>query len=255
MRTAWLLLGLLFVPANCQAADPSALWNIVNGQCVPHERETRDPAPCSAVDLADGVGKGYAVLKDINGIAQFLLIPTVRTSGIGDPAILAPDAPNYWDAAWRARYFVEERLQTGLPRDELALAINSSAGRTQDQLHIHIDCVRKDVHDALAANMDKVLGVRAPFPVPLAGHTYRAIRIAHETLDGVNPFRILADSGVDDMNMHTLVLVGEVFSDDSAGFILLDDRANLIAGDRGVGEQLEDHTCAAAARAGAAEEP
>src|ERR1700723_3475452 len=93
---------------------------------------------------ARGVDKGFVVLKDITGIAQFLLIPTARISGIEDPEILDPQATNYWDAAWRARYFVDERLPTSLPRDAVSLAINSSVGRTQDQLHIHIDCIRPD---------------------------------------------------------------------------------------------------------------
>ncbi|HBK04712.1 MAG TPA: CDP-diacylglycerol diphosphatase [Acetobacteraceae bacterium] len=248
MRAAWLLLGLFLAPASSHAADPSALWKIVNGKCVPHEQDARDPSPCTVVDLANGAGKGFAVLKDRNGIAQFLLIPTARISGIDDPAILAPDAPNFWDDAWQARYFVEERLETELPRDALALAINSSVGRTQDQLHIHIDCVRPDVRDTLAANMDKVTEVWTPFPEPLAGHRYEAIRIPQETLEGANPFRILADAGVRDMGMHTLVVVGTTSPNGDRGFVLLDDHADLLAGDRASGEQLQDHTCSVAGK-------
>ncbi|MDR3529461.1 MAG: CDP-diacylglycerol diphosphatase [Rhodopila sp.] len=250
-RGCLVLLVLAFAPGGSQAADPSALWKIVSGQCVPHEQASRDPSPCSAVDLARGVEKGYVVLKDINGVAQFLLIPTTRVGGIEDPAILAPDAPNYWDAAWQARYFVEERLNTSLPRDAISLAINSTVGRTQDQLHIHIDCVRPDVQESLTANLDKVGGVWTPFPVPLAGHSYRAIRIDQETLDGIDPFRVLADAdrgAQADMGMHTLVLVGETFADGSNGFVLLDDYADLLAGDRASGEQLQDHTCAVAGK-------
>jgi len=244
-----LLLGLVFAPGSAYAADPSALWKIVNGKCVPHEQAERDPSPCSEVDLAPGVGKGFAVLKDIVGVAQFLLIPTARISGIEDPAILAPDAANYWDDAWKARTFVDDRLHTSLPRDAVSLAINSSVGRTQDQLHIHIDCIRPDVRAAIVANLDKVDSVWTPFPIPLAGHTYRSVRINQDTLDGVNPFRVLADSdprAKGDMGMHTLVLVGEIFADGNNGFVLLDDHADLAAGNRASGEQLQDHTCAVA---------
>lgn len=239
----FLWLAVFLAPAGAHAADPSALWNIVHGKCVPDEEATRDPSPCSEVDLTSG----YAVLKDINGASQFLLIPTARIEGIEDPAILAPDAVNYWDAAWRARYFVEERLHTSLKRDDVALAINSADGRTQDQLHIHIDCIRPDVRDALAANLDKIGDDWAPFPVALAGHQYQAIRIDHEGLDEIDPFRVLADSdprAAADMGDQTLVLVGETFSDGSAGFVLLDDHADLTAGDHASGEQLQDHTCA-----------
>jgi CDP-diacylglycerol pyrophosphatase len=252
MRAACgVLLGLVLAPAAGHAADPSALWKIVHGQCVPHEQEARDPSPCVSVDLARGVEKGFALLKDINGVAQFLLIPTARIGGIEDPAILAPGAANYWDAAWQGRYFVEERLHTTLPRDALSLAINSSVGRSQDQLHIHIDCVRPDVHEILAANLDKVGDTWTPFPVPLAGHTYRSIRINQETLDSIDPFRVLADAdrqGSPEMGMHTLVVIGATFQDGTNGFVLLDDQADLLAGDRASGEQLQDHACAIAAK-------
>jgi len=243
------LLAVLLAPAGAHAADPSALWKIVNGQCVPHEQTERDPSPCSAVDLAHGVDKGFVVLKDRNGIAQFLLIPTARIPGIEDPEILDPEATNYWDAAWQARYFVEERVHTPLPRDAVSLAINSSLGRSQDQLHIHIDCIRPDVRAALGANLDKVLGMWTLFPIPLAGHTYRSIRINHETLDGVNPFRVLADNdpqAATNMGMHTLVAVGESFADGTIGFVLLDDHADVAAGDPASGEELQDHSCAVA---------
>jgi CDP-diacylglycerol pyrophosphatase len=244
-----LLLALGGAPGGVKAADPSALWKIVNGECVPHEQKERNPAPCAEVDLAQGVAKGFVVLKDIRGIAQFLLIPTARIGGIEDPAILAPDATNYWDAAWKARTFVEDRLHTQLPRDAVSLAINSEVGRTQDQLHIHIDCIRPDVREALAANRDKIEAAWTPFPVPLAGRAYRAIRIDHATLDGIDAFRILADGDPQargDMGMHTLVLVGETFAGDTLGFVLLDDHANLAAGNYASGEQLQDHTCAIA---------
>jgi CDP-diacylglycerol pyrophosphatase len=247
-RLAWLsvlIAGL--APTMACAADPSALWKIVDGKCVPHEEATRDPAPCTAVNLSQGAEKGFVVLKDITGASQFLLIPTARIGGIEDPAILAAGVTNYWDAAWSARYFVDSRVHTNLPRDGFALAINSSVGRTQDQLHIHIDCIRPDVRDALTANLDHVGTVWAPFPVPLAGENYRAIRINQETLDGLDPFRVLADGDPKargEMGMHTLVLVGEAFSDKTSGFVLLDGQADLAAGDHASGEQLEDHSCA-----------
>jgi CDP-diacylglycerol pyrophosphatase len=250
MRPVWLA-ALLLAPAGAQAADPSALWKIVHGKCVPHDEAARDPSPCSLVDIAGGADKGFAVLKDINGAFQFLLIPTARIGGIEDPAVLAPDETNYWRAAWQNRSFVEGRVHATLPRDALSLAINSTFGRTQDQLHIHIDCIRPDVHDALAANLNTLTAAWAPFPVPLAGQTYRAIRINQESLDGVDPFRVLADADPTaraNMGAHTLVLVGATFADGVGGFVLLDNQANVMAGDRGSGEELQDHTCAIATK-------
>lgn len=240
---------LLIVPwlliSAAHAADPSALWNIDNGQCVPHMRQSNDPAPCAIVDLS----AGYVVLKDRDGATQFLLMPTARISGIESPAVLQPDAPNYWDYAWRARSLTEQRAGTALPREALSLAINSPFARTQDELHIHIDCVRPDVRDALAEHRDDIREAWDAFPVALAGKRWRAMRIDGDNLGPVNPFMLLADGDPDaaaDMGKHTLVLVGMTWSGDTSGFVALDGKVDLAAGDRGSGEDLQDHTCALA---------
>ncbi len=242
-RRLLLLLLLAGVAPAGSAADPSALWHIVHDRCVPDAQQHGDPAPCASVDLAHG----DAVLKDRDGATQFLVIPTARVSGIEDPAILSSDAPNYWDAAWQARRYVEQRAGHALPRDVLSLAINSVSGRTQDQLHIHVDCLRADVRAALAAHVADVGAQWGDFPVPLAGHHYRAMRLSGAELGFTNPFRLLA-AGVKqgEMGEHTLVLAGVVFAPDQPGFFLLDDRSDLAAGDRGSGEELQDHDCALA---------
>src|SRR5438874_2670182 len=64
---------LIAAPAPAGAADPDALWKIVHDRCVPDAQQRGDPAPCAMVDLREGTANGYAVLKDLVGIAQFLL--------------------------------------------------------------------------------------------------------------------------------------------------------------------------------------
>jgi CDP-diacylglycerol pyrophosphatase len=230
------------------AADPDALWKIVHDRCVPNETRTGQPAPCTAVDLAGGEGRGTAVLKDLVGVAQFLLIPTGRLGGIESPELLAPDAPSYWDAAWQARRYVDERLHRQLPRDAIGLAINSAYGRTQAQFHIHVDCLRVDVRDFLHAH-DSEIGQQWSEPrFRFNGHAYRAMRIDGAAL-GADPFKLLAD-GVPgaraSMGSETLVLSGAIFADGKEGFYLLADRADLLTGDRASGEELLDHDCAVA---------
>lgn len=231
--------------------DPNALWNIVNGSCVPDQLQRDDAAPCEQVDLSAGEENGYAVLKDLVGPLQFLLIPTRRVTGIESPEILAPDAPNYFAAAWRARSFVDERAGRTLPRDWVSLAINSEQARTQTQLHIHVDCLSADVHGALAEHSSEIGPEWATFPVPLAGQRYDAVFVGGEDLDAVNPFVLLAD-GVPGaraaMGDETLVVVGAVARDGSPGFIVLANRADPATGDRAGGEAVQDHqTCAAPA--------
>src|SRR5271165_1097486 len=161
------LLTILVVPRHA-AADADALWHIVGERCVPNQQQNQSPKPCEQVDLA----AGYAVLKDIVGETQFLLIPTTRVTGIESPEILAPDAPNYWAAAWQARHFVEDRANRPLPRDAISLAINGVGARSQNQLHIHIDCIRLDVQAALREHAAAIDTHWSQFPAPLAGHEH-----------------------------------------------------------------------------------
>ena len=224
------------------AADPDALWNIVGGQCVPNVQAKHDPAPCISVDL-DG---GYAVLKDLSGATQVLVIPTARVTGIESPALLDPAAPNYWADAWRARHDVEQLAHREIPREDIALAVNSVYARSQDQLHIHVDCIRPDVRDALNTAIDRIGPKWAPLDFSLAGHRYRAMRIAGEDLGDANPFKLLADGDPTaraEMGLETLVLAGAVFADGSPGFILLSDRFDPSMHDAASGESLMDHGC------------
>jgi CDP-diacylglycerol pyrophosphatase len=237
---------LLVATAVCApqaVGDPNALWAIVNGQCVPGQQNNGDSAPCALVDLDGGEPQGHAVLKDLVGATQFLLIPTARVPGIESPQILAADAPNYFADAWRARSFVEQRAGRELPRDWLSLAINSADARSQDQLHIHVDCVRADVRQALAAHADDIGATWRPFPETLAGQRYRAMSIRAQELDGVNPFALLADDlpAGDSMGAQSLVVVGDNDADGRPGFVLLAGRADVTRPGSGHGEDLQDH--------------
>jgi CDP-diacylglycerol pyrophosphatase len=246
--TLWLAiactLGLaLLVPIALMAKGPDALWTIVHGQCVLDQKAISFPAPCRLVDL-----KGrYAVLKDLVGATQYLVIPTDRISGIESPAILSPDSPNYWEAAWQARRLVAESAGKPVPRDDIALAINPPASRSQNQLHIHVDCVRRDVRDALREAEAKIGPTWTPFDFPLTGERYLAMRVESEDLSQINPFRLLADNNpaaAADMGAQTLVVVGASFADGRNGFYLLNDHVDLPMRDWAHGEALLDHACA-----------
>lgn len=248
--TALLLVALLGLSGiGVAQADPDALWRIISERCVPDQLANRDPAPCSLVDLDTGEATGYVVLKDIVGARQFLLMPTARITGIDSPALLAPGATNYFAAAWDARSFTEAAAGGTLPRDWVSLAVNSAVSRSQDQLHIHIDCLRADVHEALRRYAGTVGDTWAAFPAPLAGHTYSAIAVAGEDL-AVDPFVLLAD-GIEgaraNMGVNTLVVVGANDVRGGPGFIVLADRADGETGDLAGGEALQDHdSCPAA---------
>lgn len=242
-----LLLALVGSSGAACAADPDALWKIVHDRCVPDQRGNGKPDPCAEVDIAAGEDKGYSVLKDLVGDTQYLLIPTARISGIESAAILDFDATNYFAAAWRARSFVSGRAGRELPRDWVSLAINSELGRSQNQFHIHIDCIRADVRDAIHKHLGEIGSGWAPFPEPFAGHHYEAMAVEGDNLDSVYPLQLLASGDAKaraDMGDETLVVAGTILSGGQPGFVLLAHHADPAAGDKASGEELQDHSCA-----------
>jgi CDP-diacylglycerol pyrophosphatase len=237
-----------------------ALWRIVHEQCVPDQLHSHDPKPCVQVDVRGGIEKGFAILKDRRGTTQFLLIPTDSISGIESPIILAPAAPNYFADAWEARTYIDDTLHQTLPRDAIGLAINSTASRSQDQLHIHVDCIRPDLRAALREHTTSIGSRWAPLDVPLAAQHYMAIWVPGERLGSNNPFRLLAEGlpgAAQDMGDRTLVVVGSTRAGGAAGFVILEDQVDSASGDSAHGEDLLDHACriAAAAPHGKRREP
>lgn len=238
-----LLCALAGTAAPAQA-DPLALWRIVHDQCVHNQINQHGPSPCTLVDLAGG----YVVLKDRRGATQFLVLPTARITGIESAALLSPRVPDYMQDAWEARRFVQEQALGPLTRNDLSLAVNSIYGRSQNQLHIHVDCLRKDVRDALAQHRNAIGDKWRSFPVALAGHHYIARRLILLDLSDVNPFRTLADEVPEaraNMGAYTLVVAGATFGG-KPGFIVLADHADPALGDVANGESLQDHACAVA---------
>jgi CDP-diacylglycerol pyrophosphatase len=228
------------------AANPDLLWKIIHELCVPNALQGRPPEPCARVDLEDGPERGYALLKDTVGPVQYLLIPTARVPGIETAFLWTPEAPNYFAPAWRYRSYVEELLHRQLQRDGISLAVNSAVSRSQNQLHIHIDCTREAVRKAVARRAHQVGDSWADFPELLAGHHYRAMRIMSAELNGADPFKLLAHSLPEPatvMGQHTLVVIGADFADGQPGFVLLDGQVDLTIGNLAHGTELQDHSC------------
>jgi len=214
---------------------------VVHGLCLTDKRVLGLAAPCLALDRR----RGFAVVPDPNGPTQVLLVPTRRVSGIESPALLDADSPNYWQDAWESRVWVERRAHHALSREDVAMAINSHNGRTQDQLHIHIDCVRVEVRDALQAHAARLPKVWSRFPVSLFGHRYRALRLDGANLGSRDPFKLLADGddlARSDMGRETLAVVGASF-DGMPGFVVLAARDNS-ENPEAAAEELMDHSCA-----------
>jgi CDP-diacylglycerol pyrophosphatase len=254
--SVFLSAGYLLVEIAAGSLDlpRNALWEVVHNVCVPGQLQHGDPMPCLKVDVGEGIDRGFAILRDPRGGTQFLLIPTVRISGIESPIVREPNATNYFSIAWESRKNLNEALRRDLPRDDVGMAINSIVSRSQDQLHIHFSCIRREIFATLHAHQKAIGGHWAPLRAELYGQHYMAMWVPGEHLNPYNPFRLVAEGlpdAVPSMANRTLVVIGFTRSDGTPGFVLLADQVNMQEGDLANGEELLDHSCqVAAARKG-----
>ena len=237
---AALLAAASSVSATPVARHSDALWAVVR-ICNLDSRVTGKPWPC----LADDRGAGFTVIADPKRRTQLLVTPTRRVVGIESPELMLPDAPNLWWAAWSSLAWLDRRAARTVPREEVGLAVNSRPGRTQDQLHIHIDCLRRSVRRAVDADLPTLSDSWAEMPTRLVrGHEYRARWLAQEALPTTDPFSLLAaDPAVGDRADWTLVMMAAKRPSGERGFVLLSHQADPASGDLAAGEELLDHGC------------
>lgn len=243
-RALALLLALTgLAPCAAWTDDGRArLRHIVQDQCLPHWLREHDPSPCARVSTgADGSdAHGYALLRDAKGGAHFLLIPTRAISGIEAPELRGAGAFNYFAAAWRARDVLAAAAGRALPREAIAMAVNPQRSRSQDQLHIHISCLRAEVRAALGQQAQRITPDWGT--IDIGGAQYQAKRLLGEELGASNPFRLLAGElpGAESAMQDYTVLVAAMRYREGAGFVLL-------AGSHVPGaELLLDASCAVA---------
>jgi CDP-diacylglycerol pyrophosphatase len=186
------LLAFMAMPAAI-ADNPvrDVLWVALQG-CVLAKRAAGRSFPCLAVDLGDGARPGTAVLRAPGQPTHTVVMPTDSVSGIEAPELQGPRGSAYWRAALAARHYVSDALQGRLPEAAVGLEVNSVGGRSQDQLHIHLDCMHRSVMAALKAHGADVGETWAPFPVLLEESQYLALRVPAEAVAGFNPFAALA---------------------------------------------------------------
>jgi CDP-diacylglycerol pyrophosphatase len=226
-------------------AGRSELRQIVQDQCVLNWREHHNPAPCERVFLADpnDGSSGYAVIAASGGGAHYLLVPTRTMAGIESGELLDPDAPNYFAEAWHARGLLGGFVGHDVPRTVVGLAMGIAQSRTQDQFHIHIECLQQDAFKALHASADNFTDAWSP--ITIAGSTYQARRIVADGLDASNLFELLATLSPDarhHMGNYTLIVAGMQFKG-GPGFVVL-------TGTGPSGEILLDSACAVAGAGG-----
>jgi CDP-diacylglycerol pyrophosphatase len=235
------------LPHSASAANRGELWVVVHDICVPAYQSIGVGFPCTQVSIADGLERGFAVLRAPSSTTHVIVVPTTLISGIESPALLRENAPNYWEAAWDARRFVEEGAHRQLPRDKIGMAINSEASRSQDQLHIHVACIVPKVAEFLRRHSGEIHKTWSLLRPSLLGHRFAAMKVETENLAQVDPFKLLArslPSGAVSMGNQTLAVIGATFGDGRTGFYLLTNDPSALPGNIVGAEALLDDKCA-----------
>jgi CDP-diacylglycerol pyrophosphatase len=222
-----------------------ALWGVVQ-MCRINYEITGAAFPCLEANVTFGVRRGYVVLQSPLGNPDLILSPTRKITGVEESGLAAEDAPNYFDMAWSARSLLTRDGREPLAREDVALAVNSEFARTQDQLHIHIGCLSEDVKQSIAALGPELSPSRwRRLSQPIKGMMFWARTIGQDSLAGVNPFRIVADSLPDvraNRGAVTIVVAG-ARSAGRGDFVLLagiDDRSSR---HRPAGSDLLSRAC------------
>ena len=234
------------LPHSASAANRDELWVVVHDICVPAYQSIGIAFPCSEVSIADGLERGFAVLQAPSSAAHVIVVPTIRISGIESPALQSENAPNYWEAAWDARRFVEQGARRQLLRDQIGMAINAAASRSQDQLHIHVSCIAPVIADFLCRHQAEIHGAWSPLRAQLAGHKFLAMKIETENLAQVDPFKLIRGLPSNKLSIgrQTLAVIGATFRNGKSGFYLLTNDSDASPKKIVSAEALLDDKCA-----------
>jgi CDP-diacylglycerol pyrophosphatase len=169
-------------PEACERDSGNVLWWLAQ-TCA---KDLKGDPECRV--YTKNQSEEYVILKDRSRRkpAGYLMIPAPCVTGIEDSQIFSPGVVDLWQEAW-----LWSREYPGAPASRTGLAINSKLGRTQNQLHIHISCVRPDVASYLATQDVPVYPAK-----PVALHLkpdnqlYRAVRVTGLTGEG-SPFKVM----------------------------------------------------------------
>ncbi len=224
-------------------ASRSALGLVVKA-CEVNSTLTGSPYPCLKIVWAKDRLSSYVVLREPTDKERTILAPLADVPGIEDPRLLAADAPNYFDDAWKER-------SDGLgldawkdPSRNFALAINAANWRTQDRLHIHMGCETPRFRTLLKTHAADIRNGRFTKLRTKAG--WWATFQAADDLSNLNPLKLVADDVEGTRsNMENVVVgvFGTTMPDGQHGFYIL---ARIMGANkaRGSAEDMIDPKCA-----------
>jgi CDP-diacylglycerol pyrophosphatase len=230
-------------PAHIQCPTPVYRCHWEKPDWIPAKISISDQVPLRKVtNFAATIGLIAAMVA-----GQSHSVSAANRGELWFGALQSENAPNYWEAAWNARRFVEQGVDRQLPRDKIGMAINAAASRSQDQLHIHVSCIAPAVADFVRRHQAEIHGDWTLVRAKLAGHRFMAMKIETESLAQVDPFKLLAHglpSNKLSIGRQTLAVIGATFGDGRTGFYLLANDSRPSPRNIVSAEALLDDKCA-----------
>lgn len=152
----------------------------------------------------------------------------------------------YLQEALTARRYVVDALGGRLAIEDVGLAVNSAGGRSQDQLHIHLDCVKPGVRLALQRYAAEIGRNLAPMSIALQRRRFFALWVPADEAKSFNPFAALSRLPGRTVNLRetSFAVISAPAGDARPGLFVLAYRSTQTHA-----EILLDHQCPAATKA------
>jgi len=220
-----------------------SLWKNVQERCLAAAAPTH--ADCVIVDRQ----QGFVLYKDMIGASHYLVIPDETVAGVDDPRVWQDGQRNAWAFGWQARGTVATAIGRPLPDTLVGLAINARASRSQDQLHIHLDCISERARDFLAAGD---IGTQWR-DLRFDGKPVRAVLIpADQSTLPVNPFRVVRQDVGGDIADRGVFVTYVRPPGGTPGFVVVDEPVDRASGAKGHASDFLDRGCKLGRTPGAA---
>ncbi|MGP1923557.1 MAG: CDP-diacylglycerol diphosphatase [Arsenophonus sp. NEOnobi-MAG3] len=217
------------------------LWKIINQECIPEFKNGNLQAACIKVDQQHR----YVIYKDIKGPLHNLLVPLDKISGIESPILQQKNIKNYFILAWQNRELFIKSSSKPINEQFLSLAINSKYGRTQDQLHIHLACLKPEVYQIIKENEHTIISSWRPLHLKdrINSHQYLAIKISASDINKISPFNYLEKYTVEQDDNIAYYGLAMIPSTQQNKFILLATRLKLLDFNLGSIGAIQDYLC------------
>ncbi|MFP3028771.1 MAG: CDP-diacylglycerol diphosphatase [Arsenophonus sp.] len=217
------------------------LWKIINQECIPNFKNGNLQTSCIKVDQQHR----YVIYKDINGPLHNLLLPLDKISGIESPILQQKNTKNYFTLAWQNRELLVKSASNPINEQFLSLAINSKYGRTQDQLHIHLACLKPEIYQIIKKNEHTITSNWRPLPLKdrINNHEYLAIKISTSDINKISPFNYLEKYTVEHDDNIAYYGLAMMPSAQQNKFILLTTRLKLQDFNLGSVGLIQDYLC------------